>query len=78
MTSHLKYLCKVCDWTGTEPLEARHPFIDGDTVLGCPKCREMDFRKACEWDGCWDEVSCGVNTPDGYKMLCGKHGRQFF
>lgn len=75
----LKYLCEECNWTGTSEklLNARHPFIDGDTVLGCPKCKEMSPLKACDTDGCWDKISCGLNTPDGYKQLCSKHGRQF-
>lgn len=74
MTHPLKYLCMECGWTGTDPLNAPHPFIEGDSVLGCPKCKEMELRKACEADDCWQEVSCGMNTQEGYKLLCSKHG----
>jgi hypothetical protein len=32
----------------------------------------------CQIPGCaaWDV--CGANTPDGYKNMCGEHGRKYF
>lgn len=80
MPDRLKYLCDSCSWTGTdnEILNAPHPFIAGDTVLGCPKCKEMELMRACVWDDCWDKITCGLNTPGGYKQLCSKHGMPFF
>lgn len=27
----------------------------------------------CEMDCCHEYATCGINTPDGYKRVCGKH-----
>ena len=30
----------------------------------------------CEIDGCHEHATCGANTSDGYKRMCGKHCRE--
>jgi hypothetical protein len=30
----------------------------------------------CEIDGCHEHATCGANTIDGYKRMCGKHCRE--
>jgi hypothetical protein len=71
----LKYLCGDCTWHGdqSEVLEARNPFCPEDSLLGCPRCRDVTIFKACDEDGCWKQVTCGVNTPSGYRQVCGDH-----
>lgn len=31
--------------------------------------------QGCEFPGCIEWATCGVNTPDGYKRTCGPHSR---
>lgn len=64
-----------CDWRGTvgSVLTAPSPF-SADTLQACPACKEVNsIRVACDEPGCWEEVSCGTPTPNGYRQTCGKH-----
>lgn len=74
----MKVLCtnNQCGWHGDfgEALVAAHPFIEGETVTGCPKCKDIEVvRIACEEGGCWLEATCGTQTKEGYKRTCYKH-----
>ncbi len=69
-----------CAWKGdvSETLTGPHPFIPGETVQGCPKCRDIDtLRVACDEPGCWEEGTCGTpvkhGESKGYRTTCGKH-----
>lgn len=65
-----------CNWRGTdaEVLHAPNPFDPEDEISGCPKCKEINsIYRACDEPGCWDRVSCGTTTPNGYRQTCGKH-----
>ena len=72
-----KCVCANCGWHGLRSnlLEARHPFIPRDVVVGCPSCFEVDtIRKACEFPRCHEEVTCGgLDADDVYRSTCGKH-----
>lgn len=73
-----KVVCsdRRCDWKGTdqELLRAKHPFMKNDTVSGCPKCKRINIVVyACEYSGCWERVTCGTSTENGYMSTCGEH-----
>ncbi len=55
-------------------LTAPNPWLDGDTIHGCPECKSpVQFREVCDEPGCWNEASCGTPTPNGYRRICGQH-----
>jgi hypothetical protein len=65
-----------CDWRGQdhEALRAPDPFNEGDELIACPKCREVSvLQVACDEPDCWEFVSCGTPTADGYRRTCHKH-----
>lgn len=71
-----KLVCQECNWQGrtSDCLEATNPFGKEGTIHGCPDCKEVEcFATACDEDGCWESVTCGTPTPDGYRMTCSKH-----
>lgn len=77
-----KYICDECEWKGKDEdllraplLRAPNPFSeDGDTMFGCPQCREPNTMiVACDEVGCWEQVSCGTPTPTGYRSTCYRH-----
>jgi hypothetical protein len=75
MTSR-KLLCKDCRAHATEDeiLKAPNPFEPIVDLWGCPNCKSVDcFEVACDEDGCWESVTCGTPTPDGYRNTCSKH-----
>lgn len=44
-----------CGWSGPWPeaLSAPHPFQEGETIYGCPKCRQAgNVQAACWKSGC--------------------------
>ena len=54
-----------CGWKGPEGalLIAPHPFIAGDTIAGCPQCREVDeIVNCCDEPGCKEHATCGMPT----------------
>ncbi|WP_345985302.1 hypothetical protein WCX49_11915 [Sulfurimonas sp. HSL-1656] len=75
-----KYKCEECGHI-CEPvdiLEAKHPFIDDEKVMGCPECREIDsLQKMCEVDGCNKVASCGTPASGGYLICCGEHSEKY-
>jgi hypothetical protein len=73
-----KVLCEDfrCGWHGvlSESLTAAHPFIAGETIRGCPKCKTLqDFLAACDEPECWQAATCGTPTPKGYRQTCFQH-----
>lgn len=78
MDKNIKVMCSDwrCGWTGlgADVLSAPHPFQEGCTIQGCPKCKETEtIRLACDEPECWKEASCGFSTPAGYRHTCGEH-----
>ena len=73
-----KVVCdeRRCGWRGEthEVLQATSPFDERDILDGCPQCKAVNtIYVACDEEGCWDTVSCGTPTPDGYRSTCSKH-----
>jgi hypothetical protein len=71
-----KWLCEECGWQGLgrQLLQAPNPFAEGETMVGCPDCREPNsMHMACDEPGCKAHASCGTPTPDGYRHTCYKH-----
>lgn len=76
-----KVVCAECEWRG--PLSAvdhvddprPHPGAAADRWQVCPQCRTPEqIRVACEADGCWREVTCGMRHQDGiYRHTCSSH-----
>lgn len=67
-----------CGWNGREPetLKAPHPWIEGETLMGCPACKDTDSLYAiCDEAGCLKEVSCGWPSENGCRQTCGSHMR---
>ena len=65
-----------CNWKGLEGdlLEAQNPFDPFDTLIGCPECKSINtIYPVCDEEGCWDAVTCGTPTPEGYRSTCGNH-----
>ena len=67
-----------CSWQGTEreTLTAPNPFdlVPQGVIEGCPECKEINtIVKVCDEPDCWEPVSCGTPTEDGYRSTCGKH-----
>lgn len=51
-----------------------HPFRRGETVEGCPRCREiLDAVRLCDEGDCREEATCGTPTGQGYRWMCGPH-----
>ena len=69
-----KWLCRQCNWTGTELLRAPNPFEPEFDICGCPVCKDVaDIVGACEVADCANESTIGAPTDDGYKRFCSKH-----
>jgi hypothetical protein len=73
-----KVRCNVrrCDWRGLQEdvLTAPNPFDNEDTIIGCPNCKSIDtIETVCDEDGCWELVTCGTPTENGYRTTCYKH-----
>lgn len=76
MTKKVKCNERRCDWRGKdgEILQGKNPFDDEDIVNGCPKCKSIDsIVCVCDEKDCWNPVTCGAPTPEGYRNTCGKH-----
>ena len=76
-----RILCanRRCGWKGTDEdvLKAPNPFEEGEEMWACPECRDYDsLVTPCDFEGCWNESTCGTNTDEGYKRLCGNHFRK--
>lgn len=72
-----KLMCGSCDWRGTteDTLEAPHPFSPGETLTGCPQCKEVNsMRRGCYFRGCLEEGNCGSPHPEHrYVWHCYAH-----
>lgn len=73
-----KVFCSAnrCPWHGLleEALIDNHPFRPNDVIRGCPQCGEaQNFQSACDEKDCWEPVSCGTPTAEGYRQTCGEH-----
>lgn len=78
MSSGAKVTCseRGCGWHGrvSDLLEAENPFVPGDTLHACPRCKEIgSCYGACDEPDCWQEAICGTPTPNGYRQTCSKH-----
>ena len=73
-----RVLCKGCGWAGPvgDTQIAPHPFIDGDTIHGCPSCGEVKFVGACDVSGCREASSMGWIGRYGYRVTCQGHGKE--
>ena len=73
----MKKVCSICKWSGmdTECLVYDNPAISGDSLLVCPKCRDIEtsIRTACMHEGCNNVANCGTPTKNGYWQSCGEH-----
>ncbi len=70
-----KFICVECKHRLIEGdmLIGLNPFKD-EEIFGCPKCKAINnFEKVCDHIDCWEYVSTGTPTSDGYKFLCGAH-----
>lgn len=71
-----KVTCSECDWKGrrTELLTAENPFESNCPIFGCPQCHGIDCcRPVCDEPACWEVVTCGTPTSEGYRLTCSKH-----
>jgi hypothetical protein len=72
-----RYICNECDHhltSADQILRGPNPFDPDDVVLGCPACKSVnELARACYFEDCWQKVSCGTPTKDGYKWSCSKH-----
>ena len=71
-----KTICNDCVWRGDdlELLREENPFEKNDFLYACPNCKSIfGLRVACDEPECWNEVTCGTPTPNGYRQTCGKH-----
>ena len=73
-----KWVCEnwrcsnVC--TDNTALSAPDPFNPGETLVACPKCREVGtLIGACDFKGCKKPSSSGSPTKDGYVFRCYEH-----
>lgn len=71
-----KRFCLECLWQGLrgDLLRGVNPFKTDEQIAGCPRCRSIDSAvPACDDEGCWELVTCGTSTPEGYRHTCSKH-----
>ena len=54
---------------GLSTLEWAFDILGWENPHPVPECE-------CEIDGCHEHATCGANTADGYKWMCGKHCRE--
>jgi len=72
-----RWICDECGHVTTTPLDAPHPFIEGERVDGCPSCQDCKtLSRACDEPGCRREATCGTPAPGGYRRVCGDHYEQ--
>lgn len=72
-----KWRCNQCYEIFQENkfLIAKNPFLDDDSILGCPNCKSVnDFEAICDEQGCSKVVCCVSPTRQGYRRTCHEHG----
>jgi len=78
-----KLICTECGHKiekNEKPLIAPHPFIKGNEIWGCPKCKEVEtLAEACSEEGCFEPATNGYPDPvnKSYILTCNKHCRVF-
>ena len=68
--------CIDCHNTHAENtlLTAPNPFDPTEIVTGCPTCKSIGgLVSVCDEPSCNKEVSCGWNSPAGYRHTCYEH-----
>lgn len=78
MSNNRKVKCTAsfCNWRGHEEdiLQGINPFDASDTLDGCPECKGIEtINYVCDEPGCWEPISCGTPTSEGYRQTCGEH-----
>ena len=73
-----KCICQGCgcSWKGTrgDVRLAPNPFNPEDTITGCPDCDCINtIVEACDVSGCWESITCGTPTMNGFLHTCSKH-----
>jgi predicted RNA-binding Zn-ribbon protein involved in translation (DUF1610 family) len=71
-----RYQCEECLWIGPEEemQKAKHPFIEGYELYGCPSCGDVKFAISCEVPKCRHQYAGGMKCADGeLHALCAKH-----
>jgi hypothetical protein len=75
-----RYKCTACGeiCKGVEVLTADNPFIEGESISGCPHCYSAEMLEgACDIEGCVNSSSSGTPMPDGsYTWRCWEHKAQ--
>jgi len=74
-----KVICTECAWKGTcsEIDKVNDPKSDMVWSV-CPKCRiPENLIEVCFESDCWELVTCGGPTKDGYRSTCAKHSSLF-
>lgn len=73
-----RYKCTDCHKVTESPVIGPHPFVEGETIIGCPDCREVEstLRRVCTFLHCEEIATCGFPTKDGYRHTCGTHYRE--
>lgn len=68
--------CCECDTIieETAALRAPNPFDPSEELVGCPTCKSVDsFLAVCDEPDCVQTVSCGWQSPEGYRRTCYQH-----
>jgi len=70
-----KVRCTECHWKGLIDKIDMVKDPKSDMVWQvCPNCRiPENLITVCDEKGCWDGITCGTPTKDGYRSTCSKH-----
>ena len=71
-----RWYCPECEKISfdNELLTAPHPFLEGETLDGCPHCREVVHMTVACWK-CDNKAIGGATFPAGdYRFHCAQHG----
>ena len=74
VTNH-KMLCTECGWHGLnyQLFIIGNPF-NTNVIFACPACKRIQScTLACDQPDCWEPVTCGTPTPEGYRSTCSAH-----
>jgi hypothetical protein len=70
-----KCRCSECRWIGfAQEIDKVKDQKSDDAWSVCPNCRTPEhILVCCDEEDCWEQLTCGSPTPDGYRSTCGKH-----
>ena len=71
-----RWYCTFCEKVSLDHdlLKTDHPFLKGETLAGCPHCREVEQMTAACWK-CENKAVGGTIFPAGdYRFYCAQHG----